>query len=50
MEELHTFFALNKEHIKVFPNVLVIGFQKGKNLKDYPVRVTLIILDVSGRY
>ena len=50
MEELHIFFALNKEHIKVFPNVLIIGFQNGKNIKDYLVRVTLIILDVSGRY
>ena len=30
--------APNKEHKKVFPNVLAVGFQNGKNLKDYLVR------------
>ena len=34
MEELHI-LTPNKEHKKVFPYVLVAGFQNGKRLKDY---------------
>ena len=35
MEELHMLLSPNKEHKKVFPNVLVLGFRNGKNLKDF---------------
>ena len=49
MEELHTLLTPNKEHKKVFPNVLVIGFQNGKSLKDFLVRATLPKLSGSGR-
>ena len=40
MEELHILLTPNKEH-KVFPNVPVIGFRNGKNLKDFLVRAKL---------
>ena len=35
MEELHMLLSPNKEHKKVFPNVLVLGFRNGKNLQDF---------------
>ena len=35
MEELHMLLSPNKEHKKVFPNVLLLGFRNGKNLKDF---------------
>ena len=35
MEELHMLLSPNKEHKKVFPIVLVLGFRNGKNLKDF---------------
>ena len=35
MEELHIFLTLNKEHKKVFLNVLDIEFWNGKSLKYY---------------
>ena len=41
MEELYISLTPNKEHKKVFPNVLVIGFRNGKSLKDFLVRETL---------
>ena len=47
--ELTMLLAPNKEHKKVFPIVLAVGFQNGKNLKDYLVRATLPILDNSKR-
>ena len=34
MEELQTLSAPNKEHKKVFPNLVVIWFWNGKGLKD----------------
>ena len=49
MEELHMLLTPNKEHKKVFPNALVIGFQNGKNLKSFCVRATLPKLNRSGR-
>ena len=33
--ELTILLAPNKEHKKLFPNVLAVEFQNGKNLKDY---------------
>ena len=50
MEELHILLTPNKEHKKVFPNVLVIGFRNGKSLKDFLVRATLPKINASGRY
>ena len=41
MEELHILLTPNKEHKKLFPNVPVIGFRNGKNLKDFLVRAKL---------
>ena len=41
MEELQILLTPNKEHKKVFPNLWVIGFRNGKNLKDFLVRATL---------
>ena len=49
MEELYMFLTPNKEHKKVFPNVLVIKFWNGKSLKDFLVRATLPKLNESGR-
>ena len=49
IEELHILLTPNKEHKKVFPNVPVIGFQNGKDLKDFLVRETLPILNESVR-
>ena len=49
IEELHILLTPNKEHKKVFPNVPVIGFQNGKDLKDFLVRETLPILNGSAR-
>ena len=43
MEELRILLTHNKEHKKVFPNVLLIGFPNGKSLKDFLVRATLSI-------
>ena len=49
MEELHILLTPNKEHKKLFPNVPVIGFRNGKNLKDFLVRATLSRLNEGGR-
>ena len=49
MKELHILSILNKEHKKVFPNVLVIGFRNGKGVKHFLFRATLIELNVGGR-
>ena len=49
MEKLHILLTSNNEHIKVFSNVLVIGFRNSKSLKDYLVRATLPKLNKRGR-
>ena len=49
MKELHIFLTPNKEHKKVFPDVPVVGFWNGQNLKDYLVRAKLPKLDKSGK-
>ena len=41
LQELHLLLAPEKEHKKVFPDVPVVGFCNGKNLKDYLVRAAL---------
>ena len=49
MKVLHILLTPNKEHKKVFTNVLVIGFRNGKSLKDNLVRAILSILNERGR-
>ena len=50
MEELHISLTPNNECKKVFPNLLLIGFQNGKSLKDFLVRAILPKLNKGGRY
>ena len=45
LEELQILLEPDKEHHKVFPNVPVVGFRNGKNLKDHLVRASLLILN-----
>ena len=40
-KELYLLLALDKKHMKVFPNVPVVGFCSGKSLKDYLIRAAL---------
>ena len=35
LEELHILLAPDKEHMKVFPDIPVVGFKNGKSLKDH---------------
>ena len=49
MEELRILLTHNKEHKKVFPNVLLIGFLNGKSLKDFLVRATSIDVNHVGK-
>ena len=49
MEELQILLLTpNKGHMKVFPDVPVVGFRNGKGLKDCLVRAKLSKLDESG--
>ena len=41
LQELHLLLAIDKEHMKVLPDVPVLGFCNGKSLKDYLVRAAL---------
>ena len=45
MEELQVLLAPDKEHQRVFPNVAIVGFRKGKKLKDCFVKTSLPILN-----
>ena len=45
LEELQILLAPEKEHQKMFPNVPILGFRNGKNLKDHLVRASLPILN-----
>ena len=49
MEELHLLLTPNRKHKTLLFNVLVIGFQNGKSLKDISVRAILPKLSGSGR-
>ena len=49
LQELHLLLAPDKEHKKVFPDVLVVGFRTGKSLKDYLVRAALSKTNETGR-
>ena len=48
MEELQILLAPDKEHKKVFPEVPIMGFLYGKNLKDYLMRAALPKMDNAG--
>ena len=49
LQELHLSLPPDREHRKVFPNELVVGFRKGKSLKDYLVREALCRTNETGR-
>ena len=49
LQEIHLLLAPDKEHKKVFPDMPVVGFRKGKSLKDYLVRATLPKANETGR-
>ena len=38
MRKIQVLLACNKEHKEVFPSVPIVGFRKGKSLKDFLVR------------
>ena len=39
LSKIHILLTMNREHSKVFKNILIIGFKEGKSLKDILVRV-----------
>ena len=49
LQEFHLLLPPDREHRKVFSNVLVVGFRKGKSLKDYLVREALCRTNETGR-
>ena len=38
LNDIHILLTPNKEHKKVFKNVLIVDFRKGKSIKDFSVR------------
>lgn len=38
LRKLHVILACNQDHQKVFPDIPIIGFRKGKSLQDFLVR------------
>ena len=48
LDELQILLAPDKEYKKVFPEVQIVGFQNGKSLKDYVVRVASPKMDNAG--
>ena len=49
LPEFELLLAHDKEHKKVFPDVLVVGFHNGKNLKGYLVRAELLKIKGTGK-
>ncbi|XP_057296197.1 uncharacterized protein LOC130625148 [Hydractinia symbiolongicarpus] len=41
LSKIHLLLTPNEEHRKVFPNVPIVGFKKGKSLQDFLVRAKL---------
>ena len=41
LEEIHILLTPDREHRKVFPKVPIVGFKRGKSLKDHLVRAKL---------
>ena len=48
-QELHFLLTPDKEHKKVFQDILVAGFRNGKSLKDHLVRAKLPNVEFTGR-
>ena len=48
-QELHILPTPDKEHKKVFQDILVAGFRNGKSLKDHLVRAKLPNVEITGR-
>ena len=48
-QELHILLTPDKEHKKVFQDILVVGFRNRKSLKDHLVRVELPNVEITGR-
>ena len=49
LQELHILLTPDKEHKKVFQNILVLGFRNGKSLKDHLARAKLPNVEITGR-
>ena len=49
LQELHILLTPDKEHKKVFQNILVVGFRNGKSLKDHLARAKLPNVEITGR-
>ena len=41
LSEIHLLLTPNEEHRKVFPNIPLVGFKRGKSLQDFLVRAKL---------
>ena len=48
MQKLQSLLAPNKEHKKVFPEALIVGFRNSKSLKDDLVKAALPKMDNAG--
>ena len=48
LEEIQLLLAPDKEHKKVFPEVLILRFRNDKSLKDYLVRAALPMMGNAG--
>ena len=49
LQELHILLTPDKEHKKVFLDILVVGFRNGKRLKDHLARAKLPNVEITGR-
>ena len=49
LQELHLLLDPDKEHMKVFLDVLFVGLRNGKSLKDHLVRASLPKTNEIGR-
>ena len=49
LQELRILLTPDKEHKKVFQDILVVGFRNGKSLKDQLVRAKLLNAEITGR-
>ena len=47
---LHAIFACDEDHQKVFPDVLIIGFNNNRNLKSHLVRAVLADVNEADIY
>ena len=49
LQELRILLTPDKDHKKVFQDILVVGFRNGKSLKDQLVRAKLLNAEITGR-